>query len=272
MLAGPAGPSSPRHVTTASYGRVTARPGELLQVRLLAAGHVDAPRGTVTGGEVSPAHVPPRRHARRISAVDRLLDWVTRVVALLSWLLRPVKGEQHRTRRPTVGPAGRSLRAVHLFSLQLRPEWTPAGGSLRRWPGPAGPASPRHVTITTYGRWPARAGELLRLRAAGRVDAPRRTGGDVSPAPVPPRRHARRRWTVEPLPDWVMRVAARPSSLLQPVHGICAAGLAAPLLDLRAGSCGRFSSLPCRGVQSGPPLAALYVGGRAPLAPACRVT
>ena len=161
--------------------------------RLLAAGHVDAPRGTVTGGEVSPAHVPPRRHARRISAVDRLLDWVTRVVALLSWLLRPVKGEQHRTRRPTVGPAGRSLRAVHLFSLQLRPEWTPAGGSLRRWPGPAGPASPRHVTITTYGRGPARAGELLRLRVAGHVDAPRRTGGDVSPAPVPPRRHARRR-------------------------------------------------------------------------------
>ena len=140
--------------------------------------------------------------------------------------------------------------------------------------GPAGPSSPRHVTTASYGRVTARPGELLQVRllAAGHVDAPRGTGGEVSPAPVPPRRHARRRSAVARLPDWVTLFVALLSSLLLPVHGICVAGLAASLLDLRAGSCGRFSSLPCRGVQSGPSLAALYVGGRAQLAPACRVT
>ena len=55
----------------------------------------------------------------------------------------------------------------------------------------AGPSWLRPAASRDHHDVWARAGELLRQRAAGHVDASRRTGGDVSPAPVHSRRHAR---------------------------------------------------------------------------------
>jgi hypothetical protein len=130
----------------------------------------------------------------------------------------------------------------------------------------AGPSWPR--LAASHGRVVARyfccGRRATSLLQGGRA-------GTCSPAPVPPRRHACRRSTIDPLPDWVTRVAALLSSLLRPVPGSCSSGLAATLSDLRAGSCGLFASPPRRGAQSGVSLAALYVGGRAQLATACRV-
>ena len=177
MLAGPAGPSSPRHVTTA---------GELLQVRLLAAGHVDAPRGT--GGDVSLLLCPRVDTFADARPLPICLTGSRCSLLCCRRFFYLYMGSAPQDSPPHCwicgpGPAGGSP-LLPAAASRVVPRWrlsTSAAGP--SWLRPA--ASRDHHDV-----W-ARAGELLRQRAAGHVDASRRTGGDVSPAPVHSRRHAR---------------------------------------------------------------------------------